>query len=116
MRVRDGILLHEFVLLQIYIIQHQLLFSFHQKWYLSSIIQEPVVADMQRLDHKGKVLYFGLSEKWRGGFLIEFELVADQRVGSGHEDSRVEDWKDDGLKRTLSDVELRCEDATDLTD
>lgn len=38
MRVRDRILLHQFVLLQIDIVQDQLGVPFYQKWDLSSII------------------------------------------------------------------------------
>ena len=88
----------------------------NQKGHLSTVVEEPVIADVQGLDHEGQVLYFGLGEERRGGFLIEFELVADEGVGPGDEDGGVEDGQDDDLERPFSDVELGCEDAADLAD
>lgn len=63
---------------------------FHQKWHLSAIIKEPIIADMQCFDHKREIFYFGFGEERGGGFLIELKLVADERICPGYEYGGVE--------------------------
>jgi hypothetical protein len=75
-RLSDGVSFHEFKFLEIDIEEHELIIALHQEGYLSTIIQEAVIANMQRLDDEGKVLYFGLHEDRSRRLLIQLVFVA----------------------------------------
>lgn len=84
--VGEGVALDEFVLLEVDVEEGDAVGSLDEEGYLPAVVEELALADVQRLYREAQVFDFGLLEHRNAGLLVQLEFVAQQRVGSPHQD------------------------------